>query len=585
VTTTALLAPEVSLVLQGGTGGSLRLVDEDFNLQLDEGAAPFFQAGATVQRPDDATYALLDPTKRTPITVSVALAETVPLTGTMFVYERVLDPEANTVAIKLVSREYDLITYSPFNLVNQTMYQSSVRTLCQRVILAATGSTATVALVGGASDKTFRVFSAAENLALNPKLGVNATGWTTVGTTGGGTVARGTNTNAAYPFQTYARLELGTDAAVSAGIAYTQAASFTAGEQYTFMIYGNVTRSNVMSARLIWSDNTGAEIGVRSYAASRSIAASSWQRFVVNATAPANAANVSLTFYAGSGATAWSSGDILYATAVMIVEGDGTDPTQTPGTYFTYFDGVTADTIDYHYGWADVADASASTRTPLVQRDPETLWWTHGVSAYDFLKPILDAVGLRLFLREDGQWCLADNGYTVDGQVAVQFGVNLYDGQELLSIGQTDTDGFPMNADAVILNYAWTDPITGAQKTATDSAVSASYKRPYVADIDQPYPGPGQAKFLLARLQARKYSITATARPDWTARPGMSAFISLANRPAQTGYVQALEFDLSSGQMTVTSKGLITALDGSVGHAPIDQTIGAVSGTIAAYTN
>jgi hypothetical protein len=583
VTTVALDAPAVSLHY-GST--EYELVDRQFTISLDEGNSPFLVARAVITRPTtDLDYDLLDPTRRTSIKVDVNVGAETPLSVSLFVLERVYDPSDNTVSLTFVTGEYDLLTYSPSTIVNLITSQTSVRALCQTVVQRATGAAFAVSLVGGATDKTFRVFSQVENLALNPKLGVNATGWTAVGTTGGGTVARSTNTSAAYPFQTYARLELGAGVASSAGVAYTQAGSFSAGEQYTFMIYGNVTRANVMSARLIWSDSTGAEIGVRSYAASRSIAASSWQRFVINATAPANASNVSVTFYAGSAATAWAAGDVLYATAVTIFEGDGTDPTQAAGTYFPYFDGVSADTVDYHFGWSDVADASTSTRTPLVQRDPETLWWTPGVTAFDFLKPILDAVGLRLFYREDKTWCLADNGYKLPGQVAVQYGVNLYEGQEQVSLDGQDPDGFPMNADAVILRYAWSDPITGAQKTASDTATAGTYKRPYVVDSDQPYPGPGQARYLLARLQARKYALTTVARPDWSARPGMASFISLPRRPAQTGYVQSVEWDVAGARMTITAKGLVSAVDGSVGHAPSTQTIGAVPGTIAAYTN
>jgi hypothetical protein len=588
MTTTVLSAPVVSVTPVNGFGFPLDIVDNAFTLTLDEGNAPFLKAQVIVTRPDDVTYALLEPMKREPLVVTVNVDGVDRISSTMYVYDRTLDPEYDRVALTLTTRENDLQTYSPFNVVNLVSFQSSVRNICQQVVRQATGiANATVSLVGGAADASFRVFSEVENLALNPKLGVNGNYWNAVGSTGGGIVARNTNNNAAYPFQTYARLPLGSGAASSAGIAYSQAGSFTPGQQYTFTMYGQVSKTggNMMSARLVWMDSTGAEVGIRSYAATRATTSNWSQRFTINATAPANAAAIAVSFYAGTGATAWVAGDVLYATALMILEGDGTDPTQIPGTPMPYFDGVTADTADYHYGWADTADASTSKRTPLVQRPPENLLWSSGVSGYDFVKPILDAVGLRLFLRQDGVWCLADNGYTVPGQLAIQYGSNLYEGSELLSIGETDADGFPMNADAVILRYSWTDAITGAERSATDTATTASYKRPWVQDIDLPFPGPGQAKFLLQRLQARRYRIDASVRPDWTARPGMTALISLANRPAQTGYVQALEFDVARGVMDVTTKGLITAFTGSVGKAPITQTIGSVAGTIAAYTN
>lgn len=585
MTTIALDAPVVEMTV-GGV--ALTILDRQFSISLDEGNSPFLTARAVIARPLDYVLNYLDPTQRTPVKITVTVGQTTPLSVSLYVFERDYDPSTNTVSLTLVTGEYDMQTYSPSTNVNLVTSQSSVRALCQTVVQRATGAAFSVNLVGGATDKTFRVFSLAENQALNPKLGVNATGWSQSGSTGGATTTRNTNTSAAYPFQSYARLAMASGAAASGGIRYSQQGSFTAGEQYTFMMYGQVAKTggNIMSARLIWLDSAGSEIGIRSYAASRATTSNWNQRFIVTATAPANAAAIAFDFYAGSGASAWAAGDVLYATAVMIIEGDGTDPTQAAGTYYTYFDGVTADTADYHYGWADVADASTSTRTPLVQRDPEALWWTPGVTAFDFLKPILDAVGLRLFYREDKTWCLADNGYKLPGQVAMQYGVNLYEGQEQVTLDGQDADGFPMNADAVMLRYSWTDPIFGTQKTAADTATTGSYKRPYVQDIDQPFPGPGQAAYLLARLQARKYSITTTARPDWTVRPGMAALVSLPRRPAQTGYVQSVDWDLASAQMTVTTKALVTAVSGSVGKAPATQTIGAVGAvTIGSYTN
>jgi len=144
-----------------------------------------------------------------------------------------------------------------------------------------------------------------------------------------------------------------------------------------------------------------------------------------------------------------------------------------------------------------------------------------------------------------------------------------------------------MNADAVLLTYVWTDSITGQDKKASDVAVSTSnYKRPYAEEIERPFPGPGQAKYLLTRLQARKYALDVTARPDFSARPGMTALISLPGSAAQTGYVEALDFDLASAQMGVTTKGLVTAFNNSYGKAPADQTYADVASTVtyATYT-
>lgn len=166
----------------------------------------------------------------------------------------------------------------------------------------------------------------------------------------------------------------------------------------------------------------------------------------------------------------------------------------------------------------------------------------------------------------------------------MQSGVNLYEGVENISLGDTDSDGFPMNADAVVLNYEWDDPVFGRQ-TAQDKSSASGYSRPYVTTINKPYPGPGQANYLLTRLQARKATVAVSGRLDFTARPGMVGLISLPNRPAYTGYVSRVDFDLKSNTMRVTTKGLINVLPGSIGATPIGKTIGQMTGTIAQWPN
>ncbi|MEN0103327.1 MAG: hypothetical protein AAGC90_10410 [Curtobacterium sp.] len=584
MTTTVLTPPEVTITPQGGAGFPLDIVENTFNFQLDEGQSPYVQAGAVVLRPDNDTYAALEPTKQTPVIVTVSVGAVVPITTTMFVFERVLDPEADTVALKFVSRENDLQTYSPFNIYNWTNYQSSVRNICQQVVQQATGVSATVALVGGATDKTFYTFTEAKNLFPNPDI-ATTTGFSAQSSSAALSRVQATGSQASYGYA--ARSTAGASGS-RLDLQYISTAPTpiraSAGQQYTLSMAARVNGTSpsvTLYMQFFDTNNTVVQTFSKTLGA---IGSTFTTRYFVTATAPSGTAGISWVL---RNTSAVVSGNVLDAAQVMVLEGNGQDPNAVPGTPHPFFSGATSDTADYHYSWDGDANVSESSRTPLVERPPDTLLWTSGTSGYDFLKPILDAVGLRLFLREDGQWCLADNGYSVAGQLAIQYGSNLYEGSELLSLGETDVDGFPMNADAVILNYAWTDSITGVEKTASDVATTASYKRPFVQEIDAPFPGPGQARYLLTRLQARQYRIESTVRPDWTARPGMTAFISLANRPAQTGYVQALEFDLASGRMAVTTKGLVTAVSGSYGNAPTTQTYASVASSVtyANYTN
>jgi len=562
-------------VTAGGLTYPLDVVENDVQVSFDEGNSPFLTASAVINQPATQVMAALDPTKRNPVQMAIAYAPGATLNlSTFYTYERDYDPSANTVGLTLVTLEMLLQSYSPQSNVNLLAHQASVKTLTQTVLQQALGTVTTATLVGGATDRTFNVWSEAENLFPDPDVsGVGAY------TGGGSNNAISKSTAGGLP----AVRSQATTTVSRVDIAYPVTAPqvpVSPGQQYALSMAIRGTDGTSVQLFSQYINASGAV--VVSYVKSLGTVSTSFSRVSMTTTAPSGASYLAWVLRNPNSSP---SGTALEAAQIMVVAGDGTDPTAAAGNLHPYFSGNSSDTAAYHYSWAGDANASSSIRTPLMQRDPDNLYWTPGTSASDFLEPILEAVGLRLFLREDGTWCLANNGYRLTGQVAMQTGVNLYSGAEVVSIGDSDADGYPQNADAVILNYSWEDPVFGVQKTAVDKAVTAGYKRPYVADINKPYPGPGQAAYLLARLQARKASVSVSGRLDATARPGMTGFISLPNRPAYTGYVSRIDLDIASNTMQVTTKGLVTALPGSVGNAPITQTIGSVSGTIGAYTN
>ncbi|TDW51000.1 hypothetical protein EDF52_10288 [Curtobacterium sp. PhB42] len=571
---------------------ALDIVDRQFTLSLDEGNRPFYQATATINRPSDSAYAALDPTRRSVVTAKISTGGVQYLSSGFLVHTRTADPSTNTVTLQLVSVEFDLLTYSPRT---DTVWRNltSVRTLCQEALSLTAGVVSTsVAFVGGATDKSFLTYTAAKNLFPNPNVTTN-TGFTAYSSAGSSTtyvsaqLVQSTGTQAPYgnAARTTAKATL-----TSIDVRYPQNApnpiSGSAGQQYSASVSVRASAGLTNGTLYIqFCDSAGAVL--QTYSKSTTEMTSNFVssvRMSVTAVAPEGTSTIGLVLRATGSVV---NGSVLDGAQWMVLEGNGLDPNAPSGTLHPFFSGATADSADYHYSWDGDADVSPSNRTPLVDRSPDSLVWTPGASADDFLEPILDAVGLRLFYREDGQWCLADNGYSLPGQLTVQDGSNLYEGTETVSIGEDSVDGYPMNADAVLLNYVWTDSITGQEKKAFDFAITPNYKRPYREEIERPFPGPGQAKHLLARLQARKYALDVIARPDFSARPGMTALISLPGSAAQTGYVEALDFDLSSAQMSVTTKGLVTALNNSYGKAPADQTYADVASTVtyATYTN
>lgn len=562
-------------------GNKLAPVGNRLVVTMDEGNSPWLTAQTTIRRPSDAVMDLLDPDRGSPVVLS--LVAPAALTMRYTVQGREFNPGDDTVALTLVSDEYPLLTYAPSAPVDLRgkSYQASVRAVAAKVVSTALGKTTAVQLAAGTADVPFTTYSAVENLFPDPNV-------TTIGNFSASSSPSG---RASLSQDT----SLGKNAARAistggAGVTRVQVSStvkidVTPGQQYTGSVLPQATSTGAQPTGIISlvfrNDAGGAVQEFTLSTGTLPTLLTNSSRVAVTAVAPPGSTSVQVYLKASSTANLYSVSGAEW----MLVEGDGRD---TDGTsWITWFQGDTVPgTTGYLYAWTGSANASSSTRTPAVDRDPAALLWKQVDVADDFLRPILEATGLRLFQNELGVFTLADNGYRVPGQVVMQHGSTLYGGQESSSVLDEGDDGFPLNADAVIVTYAWTDAF-GAARTATDVATAAAtYSRPYVLEkTDTPYPGPGQAKFLLTRLLARKRQIDTVGRPDWTARPGMAAVVSLPHRPTATGYVQAIEFDLAAATMTVTTKGLVTTPPGSIGNAPITQTIGSVPGTIAAYTN
>lgn len=569
-----LYGPQASLtVYSGSTAYPLIVVNGDrVSMSLDEGNIPFVTVLADVIRPDtEMIYNLLDPTLRNRMVLSIKYSESATLTlPSLYIQNRTLDPDTNVVALDLTTEEMDTRTYSPNAAISYVGSQSSVRAIAQGVLTQTMGATRTVALAGSTVNQSFPVYSEAENLFPDPDItsvtgytGASANNTITKSTAGGLPAVRSQATT------TVSRVD------ISYPVTSTQV-PVSQGQQYSLSMQ---VRGSTAAMQLYMQYINASGAVVVSYLKSLGTINTSFTRVSMTTNAPSGASYLTWVLRNPNGG---ASGTAIEAAQIMVLEGDGTDPTAVAGTLHPYFSGASSDTAAYHYTWGGDANASSSIRTPFVQREPDALIWQPGTSAVDFLQNILQPVGLRLFYDIDGVWKLADNTYRVAGQVLAQSGSTLYSASEKVSLSETDADGYPMNADAVILDYKWQDVVTGRDKTAQDRATPTGYKRPYRLEIDKPFPGPGQAAYLLARLKARKYAIDVEAQPNYLGRPGMEAVISLPGRPLQIGYVKGLNYDLPSARMTLTAKGLLQVVPGSIGDGDLTETINS-DGTIGAW--
>lgn len=226
----------------------------------------------------------------------------------------------------------------------------------------------------------------------------------------------------------------------------------------------------------------------------------------------------------------------------------------------------------YTYAWAGDPNASPSERIPITERDPESLVWPAGVSAMDFLHPILLTTGLRLVCDEQRRWALRSEGYRSAGSQTWRAGVNVMDPNEKLS--RDDESWF----DAAVYIYTWTDA-AGIEHTRADaySLTGTPTKALRVELRDTPYPGPGRAQHVVQRAQGKGREVTVTGIASWLEQTDQALTVTLDGTPLQTGISARVRFDLDTDTVTVTSRTTDTPANAIV---LLPGTINALPGTI-----
>lgn len=186
--------------------------------------------------------------------------------------------------------------------------------------------------------------------------------------------------------------------------------------------------------------------------------------------------------------------------------------------------------------------------TISVSAADDLLIWRAGDDALGFLAPILQAAGLRLVCDELRRWTLRDESYKAAGVINTRYGINLHDASDTID---RDTG---LWFDAAVTRHRWTDP-AGEQHEAVDAyALTTPYTRLMLFEKTTPYPGPGFSEYAVRRAQGRGREVTATMLADWRANAEQRVIAVLDGAPIQTGVTQSVEFDITAGQMTFTTR-------------------------------
>lgn len=183
----------------------------------------------------------------------------------------------------------------------------------------------------------------------------------------------------------------------------------------------------------------------------------------------------------------------------------------------------------------------------------DALLWKAGRSALDFLRPLVQALGLRLVCDEQRVWTLRNESYTGHGDMfAITYGDNLIDGEDTI-----DRDA-ALWFDARVTRYTWTDSAGTRHERVDSYALNTPYTRATLLEVDAPYPGVGRSEYAVRRAQQRGREIAATTIADWNIRAEQPALFIFPDAPIQFGALQTIEYDLATDEMTVTARTIDT---------------------------
>jgi hypothetical protein len=331
---------------------------------------------------------------------------------------------------------------------------------------------------------------------------------------------------------------------------------FTVGKTYSCSALVRASRNTCMVYAIEWRAASGTATFGADIGTAVAVQAGEWTQITLSEVVPPEGATVmrvKLYNFNGPGYAAWKTGDTLDVDALMMTEGDGKD---TDGGPLPFFDGYTADTPLYNYQWEDAPNASASTRAPVFQRDPDVLTRQPGETMWDFIAPVLTQAGLRLFCDELRVWRLVNSEYSRPGRVTIATGFNVYRASDAISRTAVADDGTPLWFDSVVVKYTWTDT-DNQQQVKYDTAAAEHPTKTALIEYNRPYPGPGAAAYILSRVNGQGRVLDLTAALDLTATPGMEAVTTLPFTPVQTGYTSKVAWDFGADEMTVGTRGLI----------------------------
>lgn len=535
-------------VARGPLYGDLDLLPASVRLTLDETAAPYVKGTVEVPYTAEVQLAAIDPRDGHRMTIDIDhdWVEPAPASQSrsfdLFVTGRRINHRRGVMTLSVTSDESILLLRGA---TTASFISASLGYMLRTVVNAVLNLVAYPAVLeAGAADADITVTTDVTNQLVNPSFeNASATFGTTVGT---GASSRTLGTSSPTP-------QVGTNwlrfTAASGAAEIRMAPDGADGwypavplEEYVFTFYLRSSTARSVNARLRFYSGAGSGILATTDGAVVTSSTSAWTRYTVTAIAPAGTAYLGAWVITAGNA----AGNQHYIDGAMLTPGGS--------TIWPFFSGATAADAYYSYAWAGTANASASQRTRLDDRDSDSLLLLPGTFAWDFIYSLVSAAGLRLFCDEQRRWYLVDPAsYAVAGTIAIgSADVGNIDGDDIVDLEDGDY------ADTIVARYRWISPSTGELTERVDVAGSGEV-RTLVYDFDTPYPGPGAAAAIVTRTLERGRQLNNTATLDLDATPAMDATVVNDAGVELADVISAVTFhftgDGASHEMDVRTRG------------------------------
>jgi hypothetical protein len=516
---------------------------EDGLTTLDSGAVPYATATLTLPLLSDEKINWLDPRERVRVPYSATTDGSTPRLFDLGLRKPRIDHAAKSVTLTLASDEALLMDWTSLTTDDGARaHESSLRGVCDYVLDKIGAS-----LEAGDPDADVTAYWEASNLVTNPCAATAATGWE-AGPAGLASLSRVTGLTGANR-TTGLRATSSTSGYFDIRSEYIPV---TAGRRYYAAADLRASSARQVQVRLEFYEDT---TSISQQWTEVSATTAFTQQVSVSAEAPprANKARVFVRSVTGT------SGQWVEATAAILVASDYP---------VSYFDAASTGG-GYTYAPVGIANESATTRTPLVERRPELFTMKPGDNAWDFLLALTSAAGMVLWCDELRRWRLA----TPESRTIVHL-ISVTTGNTSGATDELDIDDDESFVTGVVVRYRW--QADGIERVAYDTA--GTPEKVLTVDIDRPYPGPGAAAAILARRQGsgRRQEVTVVTQRDTT--PGMTAQLTLPAAPDTVGRVQSVAFNHRTGFMTLGLAGLVDIIPGTI--AALSGTIDDLVGTI-----